>query len=137
QAVDIRFTYDLNGVLEVEATIVETKQKFTHVVTKYARGLTPEQVQRAVQAMDQLKTHPREETNNRFLLRRAERVYQEVPLEGGSRLGMLMDGFEEAVERGEASAIESNGRALQEFLDRHDQGLDDYSSEYGDDSWSS
>jgi molecular chaperone HscC len=137
QEVDIRFTYDLNGVLEVEATIVATRQKFTHVVTKHARGLTPEQIQRAVQEMARLKTHPREETNNRFLLKRAERVYQELPLEGRSRLGMLMDGFEEALEAGDAAAIESNGQALQEFLDRHDQGFDDYSSEYGDDRWSS
>ena len=34
QAVDVRFTYDLNGVLEVEATVVETRQKFTHMVTR-------------------------------------------------------------------------------------------------------
>jgi molecular chaperone HscC len=36
QSVDVRFTYDLNGVLEVEATIVETKKAFSHVVTRHA-----------------------------------------------------------------------------------------------------
>jgi molecular chaperone HscC len=137
QAVDIRFTYDLNGVLEVEATIVETRQKFTHVVTKYARGLTPEQIERAVQEMEKLKTHPREETNNRFLLRRAERVYQELPLEGRARLGLLMDGFEEALEMGDAAAVERNAEALKEFLDRHDQGFDDYAAGDDDENWSS
>jgi molecular chaperone HscC len=136
QEVDVRFTYDLNGVLEVEATIVKTRQKVTHVVTKYARGLSPEQVSRAVRDMEQLKTHPREETANRFLLRRAERVYQELPLEGRARLGMLLDGFEEALALGDADAIASNAEALKEFLDRHEQGLDDFSAEDDDDRWS-
>src|SRR2546421_2468884 len=58
QEIEIRFTYDLNGVLEVEATIVETKRKVTHVVTRYAKGMTPEQVKAAVEAMGQLKAHP-------------------------------------------------------------------------------
>jgi molecular chaperone HscC len=125
QEVDVRFTYDLNGVLEVEATVVETKKKFTHLITRYARGLTPAQISQAVHEMAKLKTHPREEANNRFLLRRAERVYQELSLEGRARLGQLLDGFEEALGLGDAEAIERNGRALQEFLDRHDRGFDD------------
>jgi len=135
QEVDVRFTYDLNGVLEVEATVVETKQQFSHVVTKHARGLTVDQVARAVQAMQQLKTHPREETANRFLLRRAERVYQELSLEGRNALGILLDGFEAALEMGETEAMERHRQALQEFLDRHDQGLGDYSLENDDDDW--
>src|SRR5262249_26900895 len=93
QSVDVRFTYDLNGVLEVEATVVEAREKFAHVVTRYARGLSGEQIARAIQAMERLKTHPREETTNRFLIRRAERVFQELSLEGREILGRLLDGF--------------------------------------------
>src|SRR5262249_27572607 len=61
QSVDIRFTYDLNGVLEVEATVVATGRKVSHVITKYARDLTPVQIQQAIRAMEKLKVHPREE----------------------------------------------------------------------------
>jgi hypothetical protein len=45
-----------------------------------------------------------------------------------------MDGFEEALELGEPDAIERNGRILREFLHRHGQGLDDFSSGYDDDN---
>ncbi len=62
QMVEIRFTYDLNGVLEVEATVVATKQKISHVFTKHAKGLKPDQIARAVSEMQKLKTHPREES---------------------------------------------------------------------------
>ena len=51
QEVDIRFTYDLNGVLVVEATVVETSKKVCHLVTRYARGLTAQQIARAVEEM--------------------------------------------------------------------------------------
>jgi molecular chaperone HscC len=135
QPFDVRFTYDLNGVLEVEATVVETQAKFTHVVTRFARGLTADQVQKAVQDMTKLKSHPREETTNRFLIRRAERVFQELPLEGRTVLGQLLDGFEAALEMQEGEAIERHRKVLQEFLDRYDAGSDNPSSDDDHDDW--
>jgi len=68
QDVDIRFTYDLNGVLEVEALIVATKKKVSHVITRHTRGLSQEQVQHALKDMEKLKTHPREEALKRFAI---------------------------------------------------------------------
>jgi molecular chaperone HscC len=131
QAIDIRFTYDLNGVLEVEATVVATQEKATHLVTKYARGLSKDQVQRAVQAMEKLKAHPREEAANRFLLRRAERVFQELSLEQRQVLGQFLDGFEEALEMRDAAAIESHREVLQQFLDRCEGSDADRDDEQG------
>jgi molecular chaperone HscC len=124
QDIDIRFSYDLNGVLEVEATVLETRQQFSHVVTRYARGLSADQVRRAVSEMAKLKTHPREESANRFLLRRAERIYQELPPDGREFLGHLLDGFETALNLQDAEAIERFRQTLGEFLDRHDLGFD-------------
>jgi molecular chaperone HscC len=121
QAVDVRFTYDLNGVLEVEATIVETKKKVSHVITKHARkGLSQDEVTRAIHEMQKLKTSPRDETANRFLIRRAERVFQELSLDARTILGDLLDGFEEALTLKDPSAIERNREALTRFLDRVD-----------------
>jgi molecular chaperone HscC len=120
QSVDIRFTYDLNGVLEVEATVVETQKKITHLITTHARGMTPEQITRAVEAMQALKTHPREDLKNRYLLRRAERVYCELPLLEQQILNELLTGFEEALELGEQEVIQRHFKALTEFIDKHD-----------------
>jgi molecular chaperone HscC len=122
QPIDIRFTYDLNGVLEAEATVVETAKTVRHVVTRYARGLTPEQIARAVEEMKQLKTHPREEAVNRFLLQRAERVYAELSLETRELLGQLLDGFEAALAITDREAIERHRQALTDFLDRCEAG---------------
>jgi molecular chaperone HscC len=120
QEVDLRFTYDLNGVLEVEATIVKTGKRVSHVIAKHAKGMTAQQIQRAVAEMEKLKTHPREEQGNRLLLRRAERVFAELPVEGRQILGQLLDAFEQALGMQDPVAIESCRTTLEEFLNRVD-----------------
>ena len=132
QEIDIRFTYDLNGVLEVEATIVATRKKVTHVITRHARGLSPAEVARAVTEMAELKTHPRDEAVNRFLILRAERLYQELPLAERRFLDSLLTGLEEALDLRDPPAIESNREALEGFLNQFD--TEDRNEEtYGDD----
>ncbi|MDB5347790.1 MAG: molecular chaperone HscC [Schlesneria sp.] len=132
QEVDIRFTYDLNGVLEVEATIVATKKRITHVITRHAKGLSASEVTQAVAEMAALKTHPRDEAVNRFLIRRAERLYQELPLTERRILDNMIVGLEEALELRDPAAIESNRTALESFLNHFD--TEDHNEEtYGDD----
>jgi molecular chaperone HscC len=122
QPVEIRFTYDLNGVLEVEATIVGTRQKVSHVITRHARGLSRAQLERAVKEMAKLKTHPREESANRLLLRRAERLFQELPLVLRDDLTFLLEGFESALSLQDPAVIERHRTALELFLSQHDSG---------------
>jgi molecular chaperone HscC len=121
QLVDVRLTYDLNGVLEVEATVVATRRKVSTVISKLAKGgMSAADIRDAVEAMQGLKAHPREEADNRYLLRRAERLYAELPEELRDRLGELLDGFEGALTMQDAAAISANREALREFLDRYD-----------------
>lgn len=123
--VDIRFTYDLNGLLEVEATIVETRKKVTHLVTRHAKGMKDAEIARAQSAMQQLKMHPRDDAPNRFLIRWADRVFRELSLAQRNELEMLVTGFEAAIELNDKPAIESNRVALEMFLSAHDAPNDD------------
>ena len=135
QEVDVRFTYDLNGVLEVEATVVATRKKVSRIVTKLAKGLTPEQIQEAVASMQLLKLHPREDGKNQFLLRRAERLYAELPPHERLMLTDILDAFERALEAGDRESIDGMGRALAEFLDQFDPGLNPGDRGTSDDDW--
>lgn len=120
QELDVRFTYDLNGVLEIEAVVVATKRKIRHVISRHARGMSEAQIAQALVAMQALKTHPREETANRFLIRRSERVYQELSLPLRRVLEQLLTGFEQALEIRDPAVLERHREALLEFLERHD-----------------
>ena len=73
QAVDVRFTYDNNGILEVETTVQKTKQKKHLVITKHAGQLSEKDLDKALLEMEKLKIHPREKSANRFTIKRAER----------------------------------------------------------------
>jgi len=134
QEVEIRFTYDSNGVLEVEATIVETKKKASQVFTRHAKGLNQKQIQKAIADMQELKIHPRDDTVNRYLLRRAERLYAELPLRDRQILDSLLHGFESVLDLRDQEATEKFRRDLEEFLNAYDPERGDEGD--GDDSQS-
>ncbi len=125
QELDVRFTYDLNGVLEVEATVVETGVAARHVITRHARRMTEAQLTQALEAMASLKTHPREESVNRLTLRRAERIYQELPPIERQRLGLLLDGFETALAQGDKALIDLHRENLIAMLDEFERTGDE------------
>jgi molecular chaperone HscC len=57
----VRFTYDLNGILEVEAYLPESSHKFRTVLTQHARSLDRDELAEAVQKLQALKYYPRED----------------------------------------------------------------------------
>lgn len=120
QQVDIRFTYDLNGVLEVEATIAKTGKKKNFVITSGAKQMSAAQIEAALKAMATLKIHPRENEVNRYVLLRAERLYAELSRELRERLAVLMDTFEAAMNHQDPVLIESTRQELQQFLSAFD-----------------
>jgi molecular chaperone HscC len=132
--VDIRFTYDLNGVLEIEATIVATKKSVTHVITRMAHHMDEAAIQKAISAMQELKHHPREDSANRLSLRRAERLYRELPTVERQVLADLLDGFEGAMELSDKRLIEAHRQELDEFLNHYEQGFESFGGPESEDA---
>lgn len=130
QEIDIRFSYDLNGVLEVEATVVATNQKTQFVITSNSHNLTQEEIDASIERLRQLKPTPREQARWKALLKRAERVYTEAADRNREILSVLMDLFEAAMIDGEKDQIEKNAIRLEFFLDH---GSIPDSDDYGDD----
>ena len=117
QDIDIRFSYDLNGVLEVEATVVATNQKTQFVIASNTRGLTQEEIDASIERLHQLKPTPREQARWTALLKRAEREYAEAADRHRAILNELMDLFETALLDNDKQMIEKYARHLEFFLD--------------------
>jgi molecular chaperone HscC len=98
QAIDVRFTYDPNGILDVDMTLVSTGKAASFVIERTPGRLSPEQLAEARKANARLKIHPRELLPNAAALTRAEALY--VELIGGERerLGQLITAFRAALE---------------------------------------
>ena len=77
ETIDVRFTYDINGALEVEVTVVSTG-KLERAIFANASGLTePELAERFVK-LSEIKLAPAEHAENQHLIARAERLYAEA-----------------------------------------------------------
>src|SRR5262245_64104920 len=76
--IDIRFTYDLNGILEVETTVGSDGSKHSLVIEKTPGRLSAEEVDAARRAMTRLKLHPRDALPNTTALTRADALFVEL-----------------------------------------------------------
>jgi len=77
-AVDVRFTYDVNGLLQVEATVRKTQEIVSLIIEGNPGLLSETEIAEKLAALSKLKIHPRDRMENRTLLARAERLYQQL-----------------------------------------------------------
>lgn len=76
-AVVVRFTYDINGVLQVEATPATSGTRHELVLEQNPGILSKEEIRARLDALSKLKIHPRTKQENLALLARAERLFEE------------------------------------------------------------
>jgi len=103
----VRFTYDMNGLLEVEAFIPSSGQRFRTVLTNHAQDLTEREVQAAVNRMQDLKFYPRDDLENQRLVRLVERVVGEVNPMHREQIEQALDEFERAMSSGDRDYFDS------------------------------
>lgn len=116
EEVEIRFSYDMNGLLEVEATILRTGRKERVVIERRPGQLTPEQVEAAMRRLAPLKVHPRNRIPNRARLERAYRLYAMLRGDERDHLTARLDQYEAALETQDPAVAEAAAHALDELL---------------------
>jgi len=104
--VEVRFTYDLNGILEVEMQVLNSDRKHVVVIEQRPGALTPKQIEQARTAMKALKFHPRDALPNRTALARADALYAELTGPARAELGAAIAQLRAAIETQDAQEIE-------------------------------
>ena len=118
QPVEVRFSYDLNGILEVDMTILPTGRKESLVVEQTPGRLSAAQVAAARKALERLKFHPRESLPNTTALARADALYVELTGPAREALGQAIAIFRAAMEAQDPKAIEETRTGLLAVVDR-------------------
>ena len=104
-AIDVRFTYDLNGILEVEMSLVGT-DRVEHLVIERAPGkLSQAEIDAAREAMKAYKFHPRDTLPNRTTLARADALYTQLTGAPRDELGHAIAVFRSALEEQDPQKI--------------------------------
>ncbi len=77
EPVDVTYTYDINSILEVEIKVVSTGEKVKQIIKGGQTQMSDEEIEKRMQEIAYLKIHPREKEENKLLLLRGERLYEE------------------------------------------------------------
>jgi molecular chaperone HscC len=102
---DVRLTYDVSGILEVDAEVPLTKQRYNLVIKELAGDVGEEELLRRREYLATLKIHPRDQEENLVVLERANRIYEQALGEDRTIVGNWIDQFNSILERQEPNAI--------------------------------
>uniref|UniRef100_UPI004057890B Hsp70 family protein n=1 Tax=Acetatifactor sp. TaxID=1872090 RepID=UPI004057890B len=120
EAVDVTYTYDINSLLEVEVTVVSTGLKQKLIIKGQDNQMTEEEIAKRMEELAYLKIQPRDYEENRLVLLRAERMYEESLGERRKKLDRYITAFEAALKRGDHDEIMDAREELNEVLGEED-----------------
>jgi molecular chaperone HscC len=110
--VDVRFTYDVNGIIQVEATVLKTQLTMALIIQENPGLLSDDEIAQRIEALAELKIHPRDRLEIRTLIARSDRLYEQLRGEQREWLGAQIGAFERVLETQDKRIIEP---ALTEF----------------------
>ncbi|GAB0063873.1 molecular chaperone HscC [Pseudomonas syringae] len=121
-ALDVRFTYDNNGLLEADVMTQLTGERHKLVIENNPGVMTPDEIQERLQVLEALKVHPREQQANTHLIARLERLYQECLGSDRELIGHWTSQFQHVLETQDERQISEIRRQLKQEVDTFEQG---------------
>lgn len=104
--IDIRFTYDVSGILEVLVTIISTQKTKRLIIEGNPGSLSESEIEKRFQALENIKIHPRDSAENTALVSRLERAYENQLGDIRQMIGMRLTEFQTVLERQNKTDIE-------------------------------
>ncbi|OWQ44183.1 molecular chaperone HscC [Roseateles noduli] len=121
--IEVRFTYDANGLLEVDVRDVQRGRTASTLIRNTATEMSESQIAEALQQLRALKRHPRDEEENRYLVERAKRLYEDRLGEQRSAIQAWLGQFEQALDTQDPRVIRQARLQMREALDSVDGGF--------------
>lgn len=117
EAVDVTYTYDINSILEVEVKVVSSGKVVKQVFKGSEVDMTEEEIKERFETLSYLKIHPRDREENKYLLLRGERIYEESIGEKRKYVEAALHKYEKALGTYDNGVIEEAKREFKEFLE--------------------
>lgn len=117
QQLDVRFSYDINGLLEVDVTLLETGARYSHSIDRSPTGLDEQARKNSHDRLAALKVHPRDALPNRTLLARLERAWMQSLGTERERIAEWLHSFTTVLGGQQSSEIASHRAQLNSALD--------------------
>ena len=128
EAINVRFTYDINGILEVEATVVSTGLKKSKLIVN--GDLSEEEKNEKIKMLEEIKIQSENKNKDKLLLERANRIYAEiVNTEIRNHISGYLKKYQMVVATGDRIRIQKAKESFSQFLDKIDPEINDMSIE--------
>lgn len=115
---EVRFSYDINGILEVEVKDHQTEQMKRKVLTSENLRLSEEELDRRLEELRSYKLMPCGGIRTKMVLARGERLYTQLLGARRQQVAMVMQQIQQAVGSGNDQQIAKCLKEADEFFDR-------------------
>lgn len=121
RSVDVRFSYDINGILQVDVTNNETGKIISKTIVNNNR-LSESEVKSKLEQLEKLKIHPRDLDKNKLLIARAESLYEESIGDLREIIRFQLERFNNALSIQDSRKIRKTTESFSRFLDSIENG---------------
>ena len=115
QFVRVRFTYDINGLLEVD---VVAKDGQSGRLVLQGSGMSEAEVEQRLKELERLKMHPRDQEGPRTLIARGERLYAMTVGQMRDQVATMLDWYQLQLSTQEHLRIAKASRRAAAFFDQ-------------------
>lgn len=121
-AVDVRMSYDASGVLVVDVENAEGR-KVSSVIRQSGGAMSEQDVAAALARLEKIKTHPRDQQENLYLMERAKRLYEDALGDARLYIQQHINAFSLALESQDERTIALAREAFREGIEQVDTGF--------------
>lgn len=120
ESAEVRFTYDMNGILEVDITVISTGQTYYHMIQNAPGELSGKEIKASKEKLAKLKFHPRDQAVNIELIARAERLFESRLGDDRDEIQHHLSYFEEILDKQNPADIKEAIEEFSHYLEKLD-----------------
>ena len=121
QVIRVRFTYDINGILEVE--VLSQEDQRTDKLLLRGGGVSEEEARKRMEELSRLKIAPREQEETKAILAKGGRLYASCVGELRERVLMMLGWFQEQLKSQEPLRIARAAKRTAAFFNQVERAI--------------
>lgn len=97
ECIDVTYTYDINSLLEVEVKVISTGKVKKQIIKGKENTMTKAEIENRMKELSYLKVQPRDQEENKLLILKGERLYEESSGKYRSFIASALSEFEDVL----------------------------------------
>lgn len=127
ERVKVRFTYDINGILDVDVLVESTQATYKSTIVNKELNMSQQDIKKQLEKMEELKKDPRKKEENLYVIQLANALYRQTTGEIRQYIVHLMEYFDMVLSKEDEHKIVHIRKRILVLLSNIEAGLYDFS----------